>query len=300
MPESVTVCQIRRIVSPSVCQKTRRTDVSSNLVLVVGAVVDSGVGAGNSSVVLEGRCDGFRLGGGRRFGALKLVPREFWVAGGLVQAAFGALDLLQQSPTALLGTGHPSSQRDGERDLDQEQRDEPAEQCRRELGENPAAVIGDFVETKVRLEEHWRALAGSDPAVDLQQLAVGTFVAILRLGQIREVGGAGVAFERFAFLGTERIALADERLVVGVDDPPITVPDLHADHLFGDHPLTNHHVESVEDAAITMENAVGDHRSDVATVRLDHPAGVADGLGRRDPPSDRQADTCTMGQIPRR
>ena len=166
----------------------------------------------------------------------------------------GGLDRVGEQPLALVVAAlEAAGHRPRERDLEDEQDDQPAQQRRRERAQQPFGARGDRAEALVDLEEHLGPVRRADRRVGLQQLALLAFVAVLGLGEVE-------------LLLAEPVALPDQRRLVGVQDAPVLGPDLHAHDRRAQDLARDGVVEGGERAPVAAQHAVGQAR------RLDEPS----------------------------
>jgi hypothetical protein len=133
--------------------------------------------------------------------------------------------------------------------------------------------------------------------VGLQQLALLTLVAVLRLGEIAQFGVGAAAGEQRPLVGAEAEPLADDRRLVGVDDPPVARPELDADDRRAQQPPLHEVVQPRERPGITGQDAVAQARGlDERALQDDAIACVALGLPhghrpqREEPADDHDRD----------
>src|SRR3954470_8599986 len=113
--------------------------------------------------------------------------------------------------------------------LHQPQREQDAEHDRDHIAPDAAALGGDRPLAQVGLEEQAPAVRGAQAEIDLTQRPAALLEAVLRAAEVAHVGAHAGAAEQLTLVGLEREALADQARLVGVDDPPLLVPQLHPD-----------------------------------------------------------------------
>ena len=85
--------------------------------------------------------------------------------------------------------------------------------------------------------------------------------------------------QRGQIAGVERVPLADQLRQVGVDDPPVGIPDLQADDVLVEHPFPYDTVQCGEGGGVAVDCRVGEQRSDDAPAdQHGRLARVVDGL----------------------
>ena len=185
-------------------------------------------------------------------------------------------------------------ERPGDRDLHELQHQQRAERDRGEAAPQPIAVACDERVVVVGLEQQRLPRRRSDRQVDLEQLAVRAFVAVLRLRQVADVGVDRADVERAAFVGREPVRFADQAGLVGVEDLALSVPDLHPNERAVEHVAPHDTIQARDRRLRTREQTVGDCGLD-ETLRPDdrRGTGVGDRLPLTDPPAGdggREAD----------
>jgi hypothetical protein len=136
--------------------------------------------------------------------------------------------LAQQCFALALPLAEAPRQSPRERDLHQLQDDERTERHRREAAPHPPTRGRHRGVAEVGLEQERLAARRADGQIYLQQFAVLTLEAVLRL---RQVAGSGLntpGVQRRPFVCFERVARADELGLIRIDDRACARPDLDA------------------------------------------------------------------------
>ena len=151
------------------------------------------------------------------------------VGGDPASLAVLRLDRSGQQPLAFLVAAlQAAGERPRQRDLEEQQDQQPGDHRRRQRAEDPARGRVDRAEALVDLEQHLGAVGRADDGVRLQQLVLLALEAVLGLAQVAELGVRAARLEQLGLLLAQREALADEPRLVGVEDRAVLRPDLHA------------------------------------------------------------------------
>jgi hypothetical protein len=110
--------------------------------------------------------------------------------------------------------------------------------------------------------------------VRLEQLALLAFEAVLGLGQVAELGVGLAGLEQLGLLLPQLEALTDQRGLVGVEDPPVACPQLHAHDRLAEDLALHDPVEAGQRLLVAAQHVVGEPRL------LDQPALDPDALAR--------------------
>ena len=105
----------------------------------------------------------------------------------------------------------PPGQRPRERHLEEQQDEQPAEQRRGERAQEPVALALTDAEALVDLEQHRGAVRRADHRVGLEQLALLALEAVLRLGEVGELGLRPAVAEQRQLLVAEPEVPPDQR-----------------------------------------------------------------------------------------
>ena len=169
---------------------------------------------------------------------------------------------LQQLLALALAAAQAAQQRPCERHLRGLEQQHRADQGGREDQPQPPAAGRHRAEAVVGLEEQRRPLGAADPQVDLEQLLLAPLVAVLGLGEVRDLRVDGLVLERLALLGADLEALPDQAVLVGVDDATVGPPQLHADHRPPEDAAVDHDVHAADRVGIAAQQRPVDPRRD--------------------------------------
>jgi hypothetical protein len=115
--------------------------------------------------------------------------------------------------------------------------------------------------------------------VGLEELPLRALVAVLGLREVRQLGIGAARPEERQLLGAEGEPPADQLGPVGVQDPPVPRPQLHADDRVAEHLAVDEVVEERQLVGLGREDAVAEPRGlHEAPLEADERAGVALGL----------------------
>ncbi len=274
--------------------EVRRVDLDQQRAQVADALAQAGgrvVEHGGVALVAAGA----RLGGERReaegdAGEI-LDDAVVEVGGDLAALARGGLDRAGEQRLALAVVALQAAlQRPGERQLEQQQHEQPAEQRRGEGAQQPRAVGADRAEALVDLEQHLRPVWRADRRVRLQQLALRSLVPVLGLAEVAQLGLGAALAEQLLLLVAELELSADQLGDVGVEHSAVLGPQLHAHDRSGQHLAEHEVVESSQRRSVAAQHAVAQpRRLDDAARRLDPLARVVLGLVDRYLPQREEA-----------
>ena len=180
--------------------------------------------------------------------------------------------MAQQTLPLQLGGAQSSSEGDEDRDLDELQGDQRPDGDRCELLPQVTPDLGDPAVAEVRLEDHRRSLDRVGQLVDLEQLGELALVGVLGRREVADLGlgDLDVVGEHLGLVGVEDVLVADELLLVGVDDRAVLQPHLDSDEVVAEDCDLHSVVEVCLRGAIARDQAI-------VCVGLDHAFGDVEG-----------------------
>ena len=200
------------------------------------------------------------------------------VAGDAAAFLLGRVQGVAQQILALvLGPPQPPGQREHERHLQQLQQHQRAEAERREPQPELAAGLGDPGVLVVGLEQQRLLVRRLDRQVDLEQLLGRLLEPVLRPAQVRQLRLGLVGGQRLPLLALELELLADQLVLVGVEDRAVRGPDLDPGQRAAQHLAADDVVHLRQRLRVAGQQPVVEHRLDghVGGER-GPPAGVVD------------------------
>ena len=167
------------------------------------------------------------------------------------------LDRVHEELLALtLTCAQPPLQPGRERDLNDPERRERDDEGEQERKPDPPARRRDRAVADVRLEQEGLPAGRVHREVDLEELVKRLFESVFRSVEVADLGVDLVTRERGEVLRAERVARADQSVLVGVDDLPVRRPELYADHRVDDHAFPHEPIQARNRSRIAAHEAV--------------------------------------------